>query len=116
MGVRNTKLCDYANTPNDHFIAKPITTPEITTESFEVSPGLLNLITREQFGGSPSEDASMHLHDSCEICDMQNLKMWKTMLLNLNYSHFQLEEKLKNAYYHYLLLVSILGMILKKLS
>ncbi len=47
MGERNTKLCDYINTPNDHFIAKPITTPEITAESFEVSHGLLNLITRE---------------------------------------------------------------------
>jgi hypothetical protein len=63
MGEINTKLCAYTNTPNDHFIAKPITTAEITVESFEVSPGLLNLITREQFGGSASEDASMHLHD-----------------------------------------------------
>ena len=70
MGERGTKLCDYTNTPNDHFIAKPITTPEITAESFEVSHGLLNLITREQFGGSASEDASMHLHDFCEVCDM----------------------------------------------
>jgi hypothetical protein len=43
----------------------------------KVSPGLLNLITREQFGGSASEDASMHLHDLREICDMQKFKMWK---------------------------------------
>ena len=33
--------------PNDHFIARPIATPEITAESYEVSPSLLNLITRE---------------------------------------------------------------------
>jgi hypothetical protein len=71
MGKRNTKLCDYTNTPNDYFIAKPITTPEITTKSFEVSHGLLNRITRKQFGGSATEDASMHLHDFCETCDMQ---------------------------------------------
>ena len=45
MGDR-TKLCDYTNTPNDQFIAKPITTPEITAESYEVSSSLLNLITR----------------------------------------------------------------------
>jgi hypothetical protein len=32
------------------------------------------LITREQFGGSASEDASMHLHNFCEICDMQKFK------------------------------------------
>ena len=62
MGDR-TKLCDYTNTPNDQFSAKPITTPEIQADSYEVSPTLLNLITREQFGGSAVEDASMHLHE-----------------------------------------------------
>jgi hypothetical protein len=63
MGERNTNICDYANTPNDHFISKHVTTPEITVEIFEVSLGLLNLITRKQFGGIASEDASIHLHD-----------------------------------------------------
>jgi hypothetical protein len=51
MGER-TKLCDYTNTPNKYFIARPIITPNIQAERFEVSPSLLNLITREQFGGS----------------------------------------------------------------
>jgi hypothetical protein len=32
MGERGTKLCDYTNTPNGQFIARPITTPEITIE------------------------------------------------------------------------------------
>ena len=59
MGERNTKLCDFTNTPNDQFIASPIANPEIKVDSFEVSPGLLNLIAKEQFGGSASEDASM---------------------------------------------------------
>ena len=57
----------------------PITTPEITAESYQVSPSLLNLITREKFGGSAMEDASMHLHDFIEICDMKNLKIWKVI-------------------------------------
>ena len=47
MGERNTKLCDFTNTPNDQFIASPITNPEIKADSFEVSPGLLNLIAKE---------------------------------------------------------------------
>ena len=55
---------------NNLFVAKPITTPEIQDDSYEVSPSLLNLITRKQFGGSAMEDASMHLHDFVEICDM----------------------------------------------
>ena len=46
MGDR-TKLCDYTNTPNDQFSSKAIATPKITADSYEVSPSLLNLITRE---------------------------------------------------------------------
>jgi hypothetical protein len=56
MGEINTKLCDYTNTPNDHFIARPNRNPEIKAGSFEVSHGLLNLIAKDQFGGSASED------------------------------------------------------------
>jgi hypothetical protein len=43
MEESGTKLCDYTNTLNYFFIAKTITTPEITPKSFEVSPDLLTL-------------------------------------------------------------------------
>jgi hypothetical protein len=65
MGDQTTKLCDFTNAPNAQFIAKPITSLEIKADSFEVGPGLLNLIAKDQFGGSASEDAFMHLHDFC---------------------------------------------------
>jgi hypothetical protein len=39
MGDLTTKLCDYTNVPNTQFVTKPITSPEITANSFEVSPG-----------------------------------------------------------------------------
>ena len=94
MGDR-TKLCDYTNTPNDQFIAKPITTPEITADSYEVSPSLLNLITSEQFGGSAMEDASMHLHDFVEICDMQKFKNVESDILKLKLFPFSLRGKAK---------------------
>jgi hypothetical protein len=94
MGER-TKLCNYTNTPNEHFIARPITTPDIQAESFEVSPSLLNLITREQFGGSAQEDASMHLHDFIEICDMQKFKNVENDVLKLKLFLFSLRGKAK---------------------
>ena len=78
MGER-TKLCDYTNTPNDQFITRAIATPKINAESYEVSPSLLNLITREQFGGSAMEDASMHLHDLLKYVTCKSLKMWKVI-------------------------------------
>ena len=46
------KLIGFHNSQINYIIA----TPEITAESYEVSPSLLNLITREQFGGSAMED------------------------------------------------------------
>ena len=95
MGEVRTKLCDYTNTPNEQFIARPIANPEITAESFEVSPALLNLITREQFGGSSSEDAAMHLHDFCQICDMQKFKNVENDIVKLRLFPFSLRSRAK---------------------
>ena len=94
MGDR-TKLCDYTNTPNDQFITKPITTPEIQADSYAVSPSFLNLITREQFGGSAVEDSSMHLHDFVEIYDMQKFKNVESDILKLKLFPFSLRGKAK---------------------
>jgi hypothetical protein len=82
MGDQTTKLCVFTNVPNVQFIANPITFPEIKADSFEVNPGLLNLNAKDQFGGSASEDASMHLHDYCEIYDLQKFKNVKKMILS----------------------------------
>ena len=95
MGERNTKLYDFTNTPNDQFTSSPITSPEIKADNFEVSPGLLNLIAKEQFGGSASEDASMHLHDFCEICDMQKFKNVENNIVKLKLFPFSLRGKAK---------------------
>src|SRR4051812_33017929 len=95
MGERTTKLCDFSNTPNDNFISSPITSLEIKADSFEVSLGLLNLIGKEQFGGSASEDASMHLHDFCEICDMQNFKNVENSIVKLKLFPSYLRGKAK---------------------
>ena len=95
MVETNTKLCDFTNTPNDQFISSPITNPEIKADSFEVSPRLLNLIAKEQFGGSASEDASLHLHVFCEICDMQKFKNVENNIVKLKLFPFSLRGKAK---------------------
>ena len=84
---------------------------EIKADSYEVSPSLLNLITREQFGGSAMEDDSMHLHDFVEICDMQKFKNVESDVLKLKLFPFHLEEKLKSGCIPCHLVVLILGMI-----
>jgi hypothetical protein len=116
MGDQTTKLCDFTNAPNAQFIASPITSPKIKANSFEVSPGLLNLIAKDQFGGSASEDASMHLHDFCEIFDMQKFENVENHIVKLKLLPFSLRGKLKIGYFHYLMVALIHGIILEKLS
>jgi hypothetical protein len=96
MGDQITKLCDFTNASNAQFIASPITSPVIKVDSFEVSPELLNLIAKDQFGGSASEDASMHLHDFCEIYDMQKFKNVENNIIKLKLFPFTLRGKAKN--------------------
>jgi hypothetical protein len=103
MGDQTTKLCDFTNVPNAQFIANPITYLEIKADSFEVSPGLLKLIAKDQFGGSASEDASMHLHDFCEICDMQKFKDVKNDIVKLKLFPLSLREKAKGCCFYYLM-------------
>jgi hypothetical protein len=95
MGDKTTNLCDFTNAPNAQFIASPITSPEIKADSFEVSPGLLNLFAKDQFGCSASEDASMYLHDFCEICDMQKFKNVENDIVKLKLFPFSLRGKAK---------------------
>jgi hypothetical protein len=71
----------------------------IQVGSFEVSPSILNLITRDQFGGSAQEDASMHLHDFIEICDMQKFKNVENDVLKLKLFPFSLRGKSKEWLY-----------------
>jgi hypothetical protein len=96
MGDQTTKLCNFTNAPNAQFIASSITSPKIKADSFEVSLGLLNLIAKGQFGGSASEDASMHFHDFCEICDMQKFKNVENDIVKLKLFPFSLREKAKD--------------------
>jgi hypothetical protein len=96
MGDQTTKLCDFRNVPNAQFIAN-LTSPKIKADSFKVSPMLLNLIAKEQFCGSASEDVSMHLHDFCEICDMQKIKNVENDIVKLKLFPLSLRRKAKDC-------------------
>ena len=43
-------------------------------ESYEINAALLNLVMKEQFSGSPNEDAASHLNTFIELCDIKNKK------------------------------------------
>ena len=79
MTQENTKLCDFSNTNNNDFISTLIAPPATSAESCDINNALLNLVMKDQFAGTPNEDAACHLNTFVELCDKIK-KMW-TMLL-----------------------------------
>src|SRR3989337_2841382 len=73
MAQENTKLCDFSSTNKNDFISTAIA-PATSAESYEINAALLNLVTKDQFFGLPSEDAASHLNNFVELCDMQKKK------------------------------------------
>jgi hypothetical protein len=55
-------------------------------------------------GGSASEDGSMHLHDFCEIFDMQKFKNMENDIVKLKLFPFSHRGKAKEWHYHYQLI------------
>ena len=74
MTQENTKLCDFSNTNNNDFIGTPIAPPATSAESCDINTALLNLVMKDQFSGTPNEDAASHLNTFVELCDMQKKK------------------------------------------
>ena len=66
----NNKLCDFSNTNNNDFISTPIA-PLTNAKSCEIKTALLNLVMKDPFSGLPSEDATTHLNNFGDLCDMQ---------------------------------------------
>ena len=70
MTQENTKLCDLSNTNNNDLISTPIAPPATSAESCDLNTALLNLVMKDQFFGTRSEDAASHLNTFVELCDM----------------------------------------------
>jgi hypothetical protein len=74
MGTpENTKLCGFTITKNNDFICTPIAPPAPEANFYEIKPALLNLVMKEQFSGASSDDATAHLNNFVELCEMQKV-------------------------------------------
>ena len=94
MSQENTKLCDFSNTNNNDFVSTPIA-PATSVESYEMNAALLNLVTKEQFSGSPSEDAASYLNTFVQLCDMQKKKYVDNDIVKLKLFLFSLRDRAK---------------------
>ena len=94
MSQENTKLCDFSNNNNDDFISTLIA-PATSAESYEINAALLNLVMKEQFSGSPNEDAASHLKTYVELCDMQNKKEVDNDIVKLKLFLFSIQDHAK---------------------
>ena len=89
------KLGEYA-APNDDYLRAPITQPAVTAENYEINPHFLTLVQHNQFGGSATEDAGMHLNAFTEICDMIRIKDVDPNAVKLLLFPFSLRGKAKD--------------------
>ena len=80
MTQENTNLCDFSNTNNNDFNRTPIAPLATSAESCDINTSLQNLVMKDQFSGTPNEDAASHLNTFMELCDMQKKNMWTMML------------------------------------
>ena len=59
------------------------------------SAALLNLVTKDQFSGHPSEYAATHLNNFVDLCDMQKNKDTDNDIVKLKLFPFSLRDRAK---------------------
>ena len=95
MAQDNTKLCDFTNTNNNDFISTPIAPPATSAESCDINTALLNLVMKDQFAGTPNEDAASHLNTFVELCDMKKKKDVDNDIVKLKLFSFSFRDRAK---------------------
>ena len=76
MTQENTKLCDFSNINNIDFIDTPLAPPATSAETCDINTALLNLVMKDQFSGTPNEDAVSHINTFVELCNAQKKKTY----------------------------------------
>ena len=115
MTQENTKLCDFSNANNNEFIDIPIASPATSAESCDINTALLNLVMKDQFSGTPNEDAASHLNAFVELCDMQKKKDVDNDVVKMKLFPFSLRDSTKFGSLLCLAIVSILEISAKML-
>jgi hypothetical protein len=97
MGTpENTKLCDFTSTKNNDFICTPIAPPAPEANFYEIKPALINLVMKEQFSGTSSDDAAAHLNNFVKLCEMQKYKDVDVNIIKLKLFPFSLRGRAKD--------------------
>ena len=91
MTQENTKLCDFSNTNNNDFIGTPLAPPATSADTCDINTALLNLV-KDQFPGTPNEDAASHLNTFVELCDMQKKKYVDNDVVKMKLFPFSLRD------------------------
>ena len=82
-------------TPSNNFMREPIAQLEVAAAEYEIKPNLVSMVQQDQFGGSASEDAGMHLHNFTELCNMTRIKDYDPDALKWRLFPFSLRGKAK---------------------
>ena len=77
-------------TPSNNFMHEPTAEPEVAAAEYQTKPNLVSMVQQDQFGGSASEDAGMHLHNFTELYNMTRIRDYDPDILKLHLFPFSL--------------------------
>ena len=69
--------------------------PATNAESCDINTSLLTLVMKDQFSGTPNEDAASHLNTFVELCDMHKKKYVDNDVVKLKLFPFSLRDRAK---------------------
>ena len=65
----------------------------VNINNFELTPGVINMVQQNQYGGLPSEDPNIHLAMFLEICDTIKMNGVPDDVIRLRLFPFSLRDK-----------------------
>ena len=106
--VRRKKRGELARAQGDNSVLRDCALPQasgitsstsfivsliVEANNFELSPTLISLLERDQFGGRPSENPNVHLHKFLAKCDIIKLNGVSTDAIRLRLFPFSLRDR-----------------------
>lgn len=82
-------------TPSKNFMHEPVAQPEAAPAEYENKPNLVSMVQHDQFRGSTSKDADMHLRNFTELCNTRGIRDYDLDALKLHLFPFSLRGKAK---------------------
>ena len=93
MAKRDPRVLQDYVLPQATDLTSPIMNPAIEVNNFELRPALISFVEQNQFGGRPTENPHLHLHNLLAKCDTIKLNGAIAKAIRLRLFPFSLKDR-----------------------